>query len=427
MDTASQLYGNCTKVKSLPSATMVNQSSLMPVRVMYSFPNKLGAGRICWTAWQQVFGLVNAGANLTVIAASTLSTPPGSVRLVKSLCIGRLRIPFRLIGARRALLLHDWIAARWLDRHAAEIDIVHVWPLGALRTIRAAKKHNIPTVLERPNTHTEFAYQTVEEECNRIGVTMPKGFEHKFDASILTHEIKEYSESDYLLCPSDFVKKTFIERNFPDEKLLRHQYGYDDKLYWPGRQGIDSNAGLVMIYAGLCTPRKGLHHALQAWLASDACRNGRFLICGEFMPGYRQKLSEMLGNSSVEVLGHCNNLPELMRQADIFVLPTVEEGSALVTYEARGSGCVLVVSDASGAVCSHMYDGLVHEARDVDSLTSHINLLERDRQLLARLRQASLSSLNQLTWSAAGNRLLEIYGKIISAHRKADSSGQLNR
>lgn len=388
-----------------------------PIRVLYSFPNRLGAGRICWTAWQQVVGLVGAGAEMTVIAASVLPTPPASIRLLRSLCVGPFRIPFRLLGVRRALHIHDILAANWLDRNAAEIDIVHVWPLAALRTIRIAKKHRIPVVLERPNTHTEFAYQIVDEECKRLGMTLPVGYEHKYDARVLAQETKEYSESDYLLCPSEFVKRSFIEMTFPAEKLIRHQYGYDDTLISIGSQGGDSKRGLVLIYAGLCTPRKGLHYALAAWLASTASQKGRFWICGEFTPGYRQKLTAMLQHPSVEVLGHCENLPELLGQADVFVLATVEEGSALVTYEARGAGCVLAVSDAAGAVCSHLQNGLIHRSRDVDALASQFDMLDHDRVLLARLRQESLDTLGQLTWNAAGIRLLNAYRDVLTNHK----------
>ena len=41
-----------------------------PVRVLYSFPLRLGADRICGIAWQQVNGLSAAGADVTVLAAS---------------------------------------------------------------------------------------------------------------------------------------------------------------------------------------------------------------------------------------------------------------------------------------------------------------------------------------------------------------------
>ena len=39
-----------------------------------------------------------------------------------------------------------------------------------------------------------------------------------------------------------------------------------------------------MIFVGVCAVRKGLHHALEAWLQSPACQNGQFLIAGEFIP-----------------------------------------------------------------------------------------------------------------------------------------------
>lgn len=98
-----------------------------------------------------------------------------------------------------------------------------------------------------------------------------------------------------------------------------------------------------------------------------------------------------------------------MRGADVFILPSVEEGSALVTYEARASGCVLLVSNAAGAPCTHLQDALVHPARDVATLTRQLTLLDRDRPLLARLRAASLATVDEISWSAAGETLLSTY------------------
>lgn len=388
-----------------------------PVRVLYSFPHKLGAGRICWTAWQQVLGLEAAGAAVSAVVGQNVKQPPASVSLTRTLGIGKLRIPYKVIGTRRAVKLHDWLTALWLRKNARKIDIVHAWPLGGLATIRMARKLGIPVVMERPNAHTAFAYRIVDEECDRVGIRLPEGFEHKFDAALLAHEEKEYAECDYLLCPSDFVRQTFLDEGTASGKLLRHQYGYDKTLIWPGEQDPKSGKGLVMIYVGLCTPRKGLHHALKAWLASDASKDGKFIVCGDFVPGYREKLAELLAHPSVEVLGHRNDVPDLMRQADLFVLSTVEEGSALVTYEARGSGCVLLVSEASGAVCEHMENALVHSIRDVELLTSHINLLNKDRGLLEDLRTSSLATLDDLTWKAAGKRLLDVYRSVLKRGR----------
>jgi hypothetical protein len=102
-----------------------------------------------------------------------------------------------------------------------------------------------------------------------------------------------------------------------------------------------------------------------------------------------------------------------MRKSDILILPSIEEGSALVTSEARGSGCVLLVSDAAGAICRHLENALVHHAGDVKVLSEQITLLNEDRPLLERLRTASLSTIHEITWGTAGTRLLSVYRETI--------------
>jgi glycosyltransferase involved in cell wall biosynthesis len=96
-----------------------------------------------------------------------------------------------------------------------------------------------------------------------------------------------------------------------------------------------------------------------------------------------------------------------MRASDVMVLPSIEEGSALVTYDARGAGSVLLVSDSSGAVCEHEKNALVHRTGDVAALASHFSRLHEDRALLARLRAASLETSGELTWASAGRKIVD--------------------
>jgi glycosyltransferase involved in cell wall biosynthesis len=384
-----------------------------PIRVLYSFPLKLGAERICYTAWQQVNGLSAAGAEVTVFSAAISRPLPANVKVRPTLARGKIRFPSRLLGRMAYARLHDWLVSRRIEKMAGQIDIIHTWPVGALRTLKTAAKLGIPTVLERCNAHTCFAYEVVQKECKRLGIAMPPGHEHAFNASILARESKEYDLANKLLCPSDFVARTFRERGFPDAKLARHQYGYDDKLYYPAAVPHTTNGGLTFLFAGGCAPRKGLHHALNAWSQSSASKDGTFLIAGTFIPGYAEVLSQQLAHPRVKVMGHRNDLPELMRQSDVLVLPSLEEGSALVTYEARGSGCVLLVSDAAGAVCKHMENALVHPAGDVAELAKHISMLHEDRNLFFKLRETSLSGIRDITWNAAGQKLLQVYREVV--------------
>ena len=394
--------------------------SINTIRVLYSFPHKLGADRICTTAWQQVFGLLEAGANVRVMPGVVHKQVPPEAVVEPTLAWGRFRMSYKAIGPERACALHDWIVSKRLERLAGEIDVVHVWPLGAIRTLKTAARLGIPSVLERPNAHTRFAYEVVRKECEKLGVILPPQHEHAFKPQVLAKEEEEYDSAYRLLCPSEFVAQTFVDQGFSRERLVRHQYGFDDTVYFPDERKRDPQRPLTMLFVGGCAPRKGLHYALEAWLRSPASRVGRFLIAGAFVPGYSEKLAAMLEHPSVEVLGHRKDVPDLMRRSDILVLPSIEEGSALVTSEARASGCVILVSEAAGAICKHMENALVHRVGDVEELARHLTLLDTDRDLLEKLRKSSLSTIEDITWRAAGERLLDAYRETIEAFHRSN-------
>jgi len=306
------------------------------------------------------------------------------------------------------------MVAGMLPRLQGKIDIIHAWPLGALHTIRAAKRLGIPVALERCNAHTRFAYEAVRTECDRIGVKLPPGHEHEFNPDVLRHEEAEYNEADFLLCPSDFVVKTFVAERFPRQKLVRFIYGVDETKFRPSDEPRAAKPGLTMIFVGVCAVRKGLHFALEAWLKSPASETGRFLIAGAFVPDYQQMLAPMLAHPSVQVLGHRDDIPELMRNADLFVLPSIEEGFGLTCTEAMASGCVPLISDACTEVPRHGKHGFIHHVGDIAALTSHMTQLHEDRSLVESMRAACISETPNITWKAAGEQLVNAYGFALS-------------
>jgi glycosyltransferase involved in cell wall biosynthesis len=386
------------------------------IRVLYSFPNKLGGARICYTAWQQVNGLAAAGADLIVCPASACRPVPVGVRLLPTLARGRVRIPFKLLGNGRAHALHDSIVARRIDRMAGQVDIIHTWPSGARRTLEAAARAGIPTVLERCSAHTRYAYEVVQKESARLGITLRPGDDGAFNEDVLRHEEEEFRLADRLLCPSDFVVQTFLDRGFSLDRLPRHMYGFDEKAYYPPPDYQPNKAGLRMLFVGYCAVGKGVHYALDAWLKSPAHHKGTFTIAGHFMPDYARKLAPLLSHPSVQVLGHRNDVPELMRNSDVLVMPSMQEGFGLVCTEAMASGCVPLVSNACTDFCKHMHNALVHRIGDVEALAQHISLLDQDWALLQKLRMAGLYLRDKLTWDAAGVKLLDVYRETIDLY-----------
>lgn len=387
------------------------------MRVLYSYPLHLGRTGIGAIAGHHVEGLVRRGVDVH-LSCGLLERPVAGCRRIVETWKVLGRPLFRGARARRFLpRAHDRRVAAALFRDRRRIDLVHCWPDRSLATLRMARRLGIPAVLERPNCHTGFAFDTVARECERLGLELPEGHPHRRDPVRLEREEREYALATRLLCPSEFVARTFRERGYERRRVARHRYGYDPSRFPLGDQESYDRArrGLRAVFVGRAEPRKGLHHALRAWCGSAASRNGRLRIHGRMVPGYREKLRSWLDHPSVEEAGFTDDVPAAMRAADVLLLPSVEEGSALVTYEARGSGLVLLVSDASGAVAEHGIDSLVHAAGDHDALRRHLDALATDDGLWRRLRQKSIERIGELTWDAAAARLAEIYEETVAA------------
>jgi glycosyltransferase involved in cell wall biosynthesis len=378
------------------------------VRVLYSFPTRLGTPGIGTTAWQQAAGVAEHCSSLTVVCASCERKLPSGIRVIETLRPAGVKLPFRSLGLMRAVALHDRRTAA-VVRRQGDFDLVHCWPLGAERTLGAARERGLQGLLERPNAHTRFAFAAVQDVCRDLGIPVDRSSPHFPDPERLEREEREYALADRLLCPSEFVASTFRAEGFPESRLLRHRYGYD-----PAQFNVDGAVArarpFTVGFFGRGEPRKGLHLALRAWLGSGAADGGRFVIAGAIEPAYGQVLQSLLADPSVQHHGHVADPAALMRACDVLVLPSLEEGSALVTYEARACGCVLVVSDRSGAPCNDGVDALVHRAGDLGTLTGHLRMLNEDRSLLARLRSASLAGAGELTWAKAGGALASVYG-----------------
>ena len=105
----------------------------------------------------------------------------------------------------------------------------------------------------------------------------------------------------------------------------------------------------------------------------------------------------------------------VLQDADALVLPSFEEGSALVTYEAQGCGAIPVVSDAAGAQCEHLVTGMVHPAGDVDALPSTSPSSSATPTCSQACGPPCCEQRDKLTWAAAAARLEHCYDQARAA------------
>jgi len=385
------------------------------LRVLYSFSDRFGLTGIGNTAWQQVNGLAAHGNQVTVMTPSCERECDPRVTMIETLRPAGWRLPLRRVASLDLRHLHDYFVAHHIQRFNARYDVVHVWPSGALRTLRMARQYGLATCLERPNAHTRFAFEVVAREYARLGLVQPIGHSHTWDRRRLLREEQEFALADRLLCPSEFVTQTFVRAGFPQHQLAQHQYGFDPRQFNLHTEAISQEDRFEIAFVGRCEPRKGLHFALEAWLASKASDRGRFHIAGQFVPGYRDCLAHQLEHPSIIQHGFVPDVQRLLRQCDALVLPSLEEGSALVTYEAMACGCLLLVSRATGARCTPSFDGLVHEPGDVDMLRDQLSLLAADSKARQILRTGAITSAQGLTWHDAAKRLAQVYAELLEA------------
>ena len=374
------------------------------MRDLYSFPHPVGAPGIGTTAVYQILGLVARGHEVTVATTSVHPAAPELPDTIQTMVVGGVRIPHRLLGMDRAMAYHDYRTARLLKRRAGAFDIVHCWPGATLSTARMARGLGIPAVREVPNTHTANAYEVVGRVCDDMGMKLPRGHSHRANPRRLKLEEEEYNAAVGLLTPSDHVAETFLERGYPGDKLLRHSYGFDPKVFTPDPDE-ETLSPPHAAFLGSVDPRKGLHVALEAWQRSRAFEKARFSIYGKVVQGYERLIEPYLSLPGVNMYDFTADTARAFHFADLLLLPSFEEGSALVTYEAQGCGVVPLVSDAAGAQCTDGVTGFVHHAGDVDQLAHQISRLVEEPKLLRTMRRNVIRGRERLTWSAAAERL----------------------
>ena len=125
-------------------------------------------------------------------------------------------------------------------------------------------------------------------------------------------------------------------------------------------------------------------------------RNIRFQLAGEPDPGNPaacrpEDLAAWTAEGLVEHLGHVDDMPALLADVDVVVLPSYREGLPKTLIEAAGCALPLVTTDVPGCreVVTHEEDGLLVTVREHHGLVEAIARLDDDAGLRRRLGLAA--------------------------------------
>ncbi|WP_417903919.1 glycosyltransferase family 4 protein [Campylobacter sp. LH-2024] len=196
-----------------------------------------------------------------------------------------------------------------------------------------------------------------------------------------------------------------LKKFFPIK--IKHE---SKRIFWQNLN-IDEKPIILMIARALW--HKGIKEFYES--ASLLKERANFILVGGRDDNPSCASLEFLNSGYVHYLGPRNDIVELLRNCDIFVLPSYKEGFPVSVLEAKACGKAIVVSDCEGCIeaISNAYDGLWFQTRDAKDLSAKIELLLNDEKLKDNLGVNAAKDALRYDENIIAQRYLEIYKKVI--------------
>lgn len=202
------------------------------------------------------------------------------------------------------------------------------------------------TFVDAGNSHIENFWEVISEEHRRWKCALPP-----FSPFWLERSRETLAETDFVLSPSSYVTKSFLARGFRPEQILKNIYPVDLSLFKPDERPRPANRPLTIVNTGSLSLRKGTPYLLEA-----------FRLIRKKIPDVRLLLTQVVQEDVKAVLAQYSDLPiewspslphaqlaERLRSADIFILPSLEEGLARTACEAMACGLPVILTAHTGA------------------------------------------------------------------------------
>ena len=234
---------------------------------------------------------------------------------------------------------------RWVLSHLRPGDHIISCVAIANHCFASARRHGGKTFLDGGNSHPDNFWEILEEEHRRWHCRYPPVARFYYERARRTVEA-----ADYVLAPSSFVRNSFVTRGFDPERILDVVHPVDLSCFTPARQERPSQRSLTIINTGMLSLRKGTPYLLEA-----------FRLIRKHVPDARLLLTNNVSESVKPTLTRYQDLPiewspglphdqlaERLRSADMFILPSLEEGLVRTATEAMACGLPVILTPHTG-------------------------------------------------------------------------------
>jgi L-malate glycosyltransferase len=290
---------------------------------------------------------------------------------------------FSQLGIAVGLGLNASAVARLARRRG--VDVVHAHSLRASLTAAAARRLGGPATVAH------------------VRDVLPAGRLSRIVKGLVRRNV------DGLLAVSEYVACAFEGTHHPKTKVV-HNCVDLERFSPTASTRADARARLglgertpVAVLVGQLTPWKGQLEAIEA-VASirDEWPEITLLIVGQVtFPnsrvydnlGYQRTLHDSAlaaGGDAIRFLGQRSDVPELLRAADVAVVPSWEEPFGRTIIEAMAAGVPVIATSVGGPpeIIEHDRDGLLVEPRNPELWAATIAELLEDPARCARLAAA---------------------------------------
>ena len=298
--------------------------------------------------------------------------------------------------------LHQWFG-RWVARALSGSTWDVIICLSSVgeetfrnRTISGSK------VCARFSTHIRTQATLLREEQARTGQPIELPSEWMID-----REEREYALADRILVPSTFALDSFVEQGVPRDRICMVPFGVDPGDFRPSLElvqqrcrRIESGAPLEIAYVGTVSLRKGM------WDFLEICRalppeKFRITLTGPVHADAESLAREISRFATIQRPVPQKALAAEYARADVFVLPTIEDGHASVLNQAMESAVpILCTTNCAGPdLLTHDVTGWVLPIRRPDLFIERLLWCEANRPHLASMVRDSYERFRPRTWA----------------------------
>lgn len=200
--------------------------------------------------------------------------------------------------------------------------------------------------------------------------------------------------------------------------------GVDANKYSPGlsRLKTEVQAKRVFVYQGRLAAEKNVEPLLKAWKAARMGQESKLVIVGSgpLMPSLSAFYGPEMGVVWMGFVADEQRRIEILRGADVFILPSFIEGLSLSLLEAMACGAACLATDvgADGEVLQDGAGVILSTSRVATQLQTLLPMFRDHPELTAVLgRKARQRVLDRYTLSQNITRLEELYNQVLHQRR----------